>query len=206
VLTPNPENRRNSVAVICDECGHCQIETCDYERVRSGSFLPREGQVKKRLAPKGWSFWRDRAACPTCTKKKKERKPVTTAPPTSKPALQPVAATAPLREPNRDQKRLIVLALEDAYDTQAGRYKGAETDKTLAVSLGPGILPGWVSAIREEFFGPAGNSETDAIRAEIEGLQKYLDATKAEIGDRLSALTRRLDACVASHDKRIGGK
>lgn len=68
--------------------------------------------------------------------------------------------TAPaLRQPTRDQKRLIVAALEESYDTKNQRYKGTETDKGIADMLEDGIMAGWVAAVREDMFGPDGNEE-----------------------------------------------
>ena len=101
-------------------------------------------------------------------------------------------ADTPLRRPSPKQERLIILALEDAYDDQAKRFKGGATDKTLADELGDGIMFGWVAEIRERLFGPSGgNEEIDAIKADIQKLQSEFDA-------RIAAMAKRIDAVVAA--------
>ena len=124
-------------------------------------------------------------------------------------AQHPAAGLSDPRQPNRDQKRLIILALEDAYDAAAKRYRGDMTDRRLADQLGEGIMPGWVSDLREDFFGPVGNEEIEALRVDLAAasaahrdLQKGLN----DLGGQIAALTVRLNACVQGHDKRVGGK
>lgn len=80
-----------------------------------------------------------------------------------------------LRQPTRDQKRLIVAALEDAYDTKNQRYKGTETDKGIADMLEDGIMAGWVAAVREDMFGPDGNEELGDLAAEVKAWMKKVD-------------------------------
>ncbi|WP_147405737.1 hypothetical protein [Cereibacter sphaeroides] len=109
-------------------------------------------------------------------------------------------ALAPLRQPTREQKREIVAMLDMAYDTAAGRYRGADTDKTIAETIGPNIMPGWVAEIREDLYGPAGeNDEMQAIREELGKLQRDTEAAVA-------GLVKRLDAICASVGPRAGRK
>ncbi len=97
-----------------------------------------------------------------------------------------------LREPTTKQERLIIMALEDAYDDQAHRYKGQNTDKTIADELGDGIMFGWVARVREKLFGPSGeNEEIAAIRGEI-------NALRSECAGKIDALAKRLDAICAA--------
>ncbi len=113
------------------------------------------------------------------------------------------------RQPTRDQKRLIILALEDAYDNAARRYRGDMTDRRLCDQLGDGIMPGWVSALREDFFGPAGNEEVEALLIELaamSAMQADMRKALSEMDSRIAALTARTNACVHGHDKRVGGK
>lgn len=114
-----------------------------------------------------------------------------------------VSATSPSqcppREPTGPQKRLIVLALENSYDVKGKRYRGHETDATLAADLGDGIMPGWVAALREDMFGPSGgNEEIEAIRSELaavkEGFQAQAAALSQKYAAQVDALSKRLDA------------
>ena len=73
-------------------------------------------------------------------------------------AVKSPAIVTPLREPTREQKRQIMSLLEVSYDTEASRYKGSDTDKTVAEAIGDGCMPGWVAELREEFFGPDGGN------------------------------------------------
>ena len=114
----------------------------------------------------------------------------------------------PLRQPSRDQKRLIVAMLEDAYDTQKQRYKGTETDKNIAETLADGIMPGWVAAIREDMFGPDGNEEMTDLAGEVAKWMKKADNALATANQAISEFVaarakvkeigQRLDKIVAA--------
>ena len=93
-----------------------------------------------------------------------------------------------LRQPSRDQKRLIVAALEDAYDTKNQRYKGTETDKGIADMLGDGIMSGWVAAVREDMFGPDGNEEMGNLAKDLATWMKKVEDGMALIADTLAEL------------------
>ena len=151
----------------CDACGsEITIKARHGDgRARKGSPLPNvmtihsEAAVIEALGRYGWAFVKGKLRCKSCEEKRREKsrhdteRAIEMATVTTK---QTQAAMSP-REPTGPQKRLIILALEDAYDDAAKRYKGAATDATVAADLGGGVMPGWVTAIREEMFGPAGN-------------------------------------------------
>lgn len=90
----------------------------------------------------------------------------------------------PNRSPSREQRREINELLRDTYDTENKRYRGNETDDTLAALLE--VMPGWVAEIREDFYGPVGsNEDMAALKIEVETLIKqsagYLEeCTKAK--------------------------
>lgn len=184
----------NRARAICDDCGRDEVVTCNYDGRPGHKTEPNEGQIIRKLTAQGWSYVRHQLRCPGCEAKRKAalaaKKEAVMA------EVKEQSNVAPIREPDKNQKRLIVLALEDAYDSKAQRYRGEATDKTVAADLGAGIMPGWVAQLREEFFGPAGNEEAEAIRAEIE-------AVRAETGKKLDALTARLDALYRAEDKRV---
>jgi len=83
-----------------------------------------------------------------------------------------------LRQPTRKQKRDIMGLLEDVYDTEAERYRGKESDKSVAETLGDGILWGWVANIREEYFGPDGN---EANTIAVKEIQEWIDSSQMVI-------------------------
>lgn len=187
----------------CDDCGHSQYETCDYERRADGSWRPNEGQVIHRLTKHGWSNVKGILRCMACTIKRKAEKPM------------PENVTQ-LRQPTREQKRQIIDLLSEVYDTSAERYRAAESDVTVAEAVGGGCMFGWVAEIREELFGPDGrNEELEALRADIaiwmETADKLSTKSHAAIAafdkerDRVGEFQRRLDALIKAAGPRGRG-
>jgi len=83
-----------------------------------------------------------------------------------------------LVKPTREQKLSIIGLLQDVYDTEKQRYKGKDTDQAVAECLDI-TRWGWVSEIREEFFGPDGNQE-DQISEKLVVLHKELNSWMAK--------------------------
>lgn len=213
-----PGGRVSVARIICDDCGKTDVVPCRYAgHIARGTNHPDMGQVNKKATAKGWSVIKGRMECPACTAKRKAasappkwlRAAVTEIEkpqeaPMTKPEAKPdTASITPIRKPTPKQERLIILALEDAYDDTAKRYRGAATDKTLADDLGDGIMFGWVAEVRERLFGPSGgNEEIEAIRAEIDKAKRDCDAKiKAASDDmaaRIAALSKRIDAVCAA--------
>src|SRR5690606_2606021 len=131
------------------------------------------GQAIRKLH--GWVQVKGALRCPACEAKRrvavaaKQEKAVET-------------NVAPIRQPTMEQKRQIMLLLTDAYDTAAGRYRGGDTDKTLADAIGGGCMPGWVAEVREQFFGPdGGNDAIEDVIADLKAWQADMDQRAAEI-------------------------
>lgn len=160
---------------ICDDCGREEVATCDYEHKAGHRWSPNEGQVHRKLTGQGWTLVKGKLFCPACEAKRKMSQ--------AKPEVKAVAKSentvTPLRQPTREQKRQIVSLLEVAYDTAAGRYKGTDTDNTIAEAIGGGLMPGWVADVREEFFGPdGGNGEMEALLSEMRAWVKDRETEK----------------------------
>lgn len=184
----------------CDQCGREEIVAARFERRRGQQNWVNDGPVLKKLLKSGWSHIKNTLRCPACEARrkalaheesKKLAQQVGRAESVGENAMKAAVNTTP-KMPEPKQKRLIIIALEDAYDDAAKRYRGGATDKTVADELGGGIMPGWVSDIREEMFGPAGNEEVDALRVEMLGVKSQVEA-----------MLKRLEAITASHDKRV---
>lgn len=187
--------------VICDECGRDEVVACAYHRPsKRAPSEPDEAQARKRVEGIGWAYVKGVLRCASCEAKRKSSSEV-------KKVIK-TQNVEPSRKADPKQKRLIILALEDAYDDTEKRYSGGSTDKTVAEELGGGIMPGWVAEIREELFGPAGNEEADQLRADIDALQKetarLIDTFKSEQHKKIEELRTRLDGVVQAHDKRVG--
>jgi hypothetical protein len=130
--------------------------------------------AQRRINENGWRANQKKQLCGTCAAAAREK------PQKEEPEMTVVATVPPadVLQPTRDQKREIMLMLQEVYDTAAKRYAGVETDQTVANALGIARW-GWVSAIREEFFGPAGNEATDLLAAEVRNsLAAHLEARK----------------------------
>lgn len=178
--TPKGADKTGPMAeCVCDQCGLSEKVRADYERVHM-TFKVNEGQVLHKLTQKGWSFIKKVLRCPACEALRKQK----TDTPKPQPEVQvtkietpiAIAANTELRQPTREQKRLIVTFLEEAYDTEAQRYRGTSTDKTVAEEIGEGIMFGWVAQIREDLFGPDnGNEELEALKSDIQVLGAKID-------------------------------
>lgn len=197
----------NRAKGICDCCGREEVVVCDYRRQSGGAWLPDEGQAKRKLCAHGWAEVKGKLHCPKCEAARRaasaQEKP--------KEADVQKNNVAALRAPTREQKRQIIDLLGACYDTGRSCYKGCETDKTVAETLGGGVMPGWVADLREELYGPAGeNEEMAALATEVndwltkgaEALRAYRAAMEAADGrakaliactEQVSNLSRRLE-------------
>lgn len=204
----------NRANVTCDECGRAEVVVCDYERTKRGQWVPNLGQIHRKVVGHGWEVVKGSFHCPKCAAKRR----AVAAKPISDPATEvetqeatmtkteakpETASVTPIRKPTPKQERLIILALEDAYDDTEKRYRGTSTDKTLADDLGDGVMFGWVAEIRERLFGPSGgNEEIEAIRTEIDKAKRdceaKIKAASDDLASRTAALSKRLDAVCAA--------
>lgn len=170
----------------CDDCKFEKVIRCDQAERSRGYAKPtvNEAQALAKLTADGWTFIKKVLRCPKCEASRKEKN--VSKEPTVVTITPPHAA--PMRQPTREQKRLIVAALEDAYDVPKLRYKGLETDKGIAEMLQDGIMPGWVSAVREDMFGPDGNEEMTDLAKEMEDWTLKIDAQMSIINDMLASI------------------
>lgn len=212
----------NRAAAVCDGCGREEVVAADYMGRPGQKTEVNTGQVLRKMCGHGWAVVKGDLLCPACEAARKVAK--------AKPAEEKMVDRAEggsvvqLREPTRAMRIDILVALATAYDLDAQRYRGDTTDRAVAEAVGGGCMPGWVSALREAEFGPAGNEEVETIRAEIRRVEgvlgqatrdidariasalKIKTAFETELKAELAALTRRVDACVKAHDKRMGSR
>lgn len=157
---------------------------------------------------KGWAVGRTRRKdlCPDHAKpQRKPPAPKTAPPPASRPATpppapSPAAAPAPqpetppmnaARQPTREDNRRILDALDTVYDVDHQRYKGQESDDTVAGKLD--VPRAWVATIRDQSFGPDVNEAQTLLPTQLEAAIKELEA----IRDRSFALYNDADAKLA---------
>ena len=136
-----------------------------------------EGRARKKIQEMGWSLIKKDLRCPMCEAKRK-----------AKNMSQKSKATAPLRQPTRAQRRDIMDMLRDVYDVEAECYKNGDTDDAVADVLD--VMPGWVAAIRSEFFGEnAGNQDMTALSGQVETFLKEARALVAKRDSETGAIT-----------------
>lgn len=199
--TKGPRNQELATAT-CDVCGAHDSVPASHRATRAfhrgGApilHLQNVEQATQKLRRKGWALVRNKLHCPECEAKRKS----TEEPEMAEVTMKSTSVITPLRQPTIEQRRQIVEMLVIAYDGAAQRYKGKDTDKTVAEALGGGVMPGWVAEIREQNFGPAGgNEEIEAIRAEIATLEKYT-------AEKLASISKRIDAVCAAIGPRARG-
>lgn len=186
----------------CEDCGGEVTVSARHGSGQGGRGKPvmtlhSEAAVVETLRKQGWTYVKHRLRCDKCSKKKADPVPETelsTIINKQKEAAMTVK-TAP-REMSQETRLDIMEALFAAYDRKAKRYTGTETDASVANAIGGGCMPGWVAQVRQDNFGPAGNEEAEAIRAEIAKLRD-------ETVKKLDALASRLDALYRAEDKRV---
>jgi hypothetical protein len=179
--------RGNSMAkCFCSKCGRTTTFRCahTFNPKKASDIKVKVSEALPKAMADGWSFKYGNPLCPICEKERKDAQKPREEPQMSKEPtviVVPPPPAPPLRQPTRDQKRLIVAALEESYDTKNQRYKGTETDKGIADMLADGIMSGWVAAVREDMFGPDGNEEMTDLAAEIKEWMKRVDLALSDI-------------------------
>ena len=153
----------------CDDCAAEESVRATHGHGHGGQgklkmTLANERQPLQKLEKAGWALVKGKLRCPKCEAKRKETNVID---------IKPKAETP--REPTRAQKREIMDMLESAYDVDAERYTGGDTDETVAEVLK--VMPGWVAQIREEFFGPdGGNENIEELVAKLGGMEREIKA------------------------------
>lgn len=176
------EKGLSAARVACDSCGAEITIRVKHERRNTapGQTLL-NGHCFRKLQDLGWSASAARQTCPACVAAKR-----------SKLKEEPeMTVTTEIPLPSRDQKREIIMLLADVYDINAQRYKGEESDHTVAATLGIERW-GWVSKIREEFCGPDGNEAKDNLIAEVKLKIRECDALGAKLHDEHDAIIKSL--------------
>ena len=196
-ITPKGTSRGPVAEVKCDCCGATENIRAAYERRSSDKFEVKEGQVILKATQKGWSQIKGTLRCPECetNRRKKEDtvKNVVNLPITEEP-----------RQPSRDQKREIIALLNEVYDTNGGRYTGGETDKTVAETIGGGVMLGWVAQIREDLFGPdGGNDDLEELRQEISAAINECSAVAKLCNEHIQSATSTLKNYNAMREKLV---
>lgn len=179
--------------LVCDDCSRSEVIPCAYvgnANARSNVCQPNVSQANKKASHMGWSVVKNVMRCPACEAKRKVV-------PMKAAEKTPEAKTAP-REASKRQRIEIFTMLAEVYDLDAGRYKKGETDDTVAEVLG--VMPGWVSQIRDAEFGPdGGNDDIEALAAVLTDMQSQLEAIAADCKNMVADA----QAAMAANDKKL---
>ena len=92
--------------------------------------------------------------------------------------------TPGLPKPTPKQSYEIFEMLQVVYDRKNQRYSKSETDQSVAKVLNMERW-GWVTQVREQFFGPAGNEEDQVW---VKGLEDWLKKTDGQVEEIQIAL------------------
>jgi len=182
--------------LVCDDCGRHEVIPCAYvgnANARSNVAQPNVSQAHKKAHNMGWSVVKNVMRCPACEAKRKVV-PMKAAEKTP----EPKAAT---REASKRQRIEIFTMLAEVYDLDAGRYKKGETDDTVAEVLG--VMPGWVSQIREAEFGPDGcNDDMETLSKEFEQCRAVWRALLDDL-EKAGDEVRHIEAEMKAHKDRM---
>lgn len=86
----------------------------------------------------------------------------------------------PPRSMTREDRRIVYNEIEGVYDTSGLCYRERWSDESVAKALN--VPRAWVTAIRDEFFGPEIDEATAKRRAEIEAILHQNEAIAKRIG------------------------
>jgi hypothetical protein len=205
--------------VICSEC-----QAFENHPVKGARPLPPEPLIKY-FQRQGWVMGSSRKhdICPACVKEaaaakrrdlaKKNGERLTGSgelPPLphktaeiiqmnpKEPAMATPQPAPPPRTPSREDKRLIILEIEDHYLGPDRGYSVGITDASLATKLSVPVK--WVIDLREEFFGPVVDPEVAILKTNLASMMERLDAHERE-GREIRSKLMELKARVA----KIGG-
>lgn len=220
-MVPFEGRRVRGTIVVC----HCGVTTTIPVNAFYGTEVDQKAQeqrfIHKRLEERGWKVGKTEAKhlCPSC---KHRIAPAKVIDPElgakikqliqpQEPAMSQPAVLTEGPEPTltRDNRRIILVKLEEVYVDEKIGYSAGWTDGKVATDLG--VPRAWVKSLREVNFGPEGVNEeiTAAIKeantvlteirksqSRMEFLQKTSTDAIAEqklISEQFRTIARRAD-------------
>jgi hypothetical protein len=170
-------------------CTECPITYDISANTRSGSRANED--LLKVLKRGGWTVGRNPAhdLCPDCTSTRR-RKTDKAEPMNAKaPIAEKLSVEAP-RAPSFDERRLILMKLQDHYVSETVGYDRGWSDKKVAENLG--VAWKWVADLRAANFGPArDNDDVREILAEAKAIQEETGKILAAANDHLKQADTR---------------
>lgn len=181
---------RRGAKATCGHCGITQSLPVNTMRSHGDDDTLHDKHANSKFERVGWKIGRSphQNRCPECftaikisSHRKREDNmannkivPMTPVSPPPSPTAAP--AVEPLRTMTRDERRIIFEKINEVYVGETTGYHGNWSDEVVARDLG--VPRAWVSALREEYFGPdvnenhnSANEEAKAFLAELRALQ-----------------------------------
>lgn len=168
------KKHRSYTSVVCGSCG--ELENLP---IKTSAPVPPQVTVKW-MQQRGWVMGQKRKddLCPKCVAAKSRNNVM-------KLSDHRPAAEAPkpveLLGPKREDRRLIILAIEDHYLDATRGYEDGWSDDTLAKHLN--VPRKWIGDLREEFFGPEVDPELAKLAAEFKQIGEQIAAMQTALSD-----------------------
>jgi len=176
-IEPGSRAGRFVATARCRECGRSEEWTAQ--------SMPAPDLVVVKFRQKGWVIRSGKPVCDQCSNTRKERTEMTPTPPVPRPVLKAPTGDKPIpSDAARAQRRLAFMAIEEAYDDTAKRYKPGHSDASIAKAVG--CAEGLVATVRNENFGPAVPPEPPEVarlRQEIAALGGSIKMLEADNTD-----------------------
>lgn len=145
---------------------------------------------RRQLTQRGWSVSKKHLTCPDCNERDAQEKADQAAreKETDEMAAQAANDTQPTPTPDaRRMRRQVMQWLDEAYDTDKGRYRSGFSDDTIAKETRAAAA--LVKQLREEFYGDAGEPpEVSEIRDMIDSTRRSLQRANKTIADQILAM------------------
>ena len=184
---------KRGARATCGHCGETGVTTVNYMR-NSGDNDDDlyEKMVATKFGRLGWNIGRtpQRHRCPKCftaikissVKKSNAMKQL---PPENKVVsiITPEVTSSIVnsRTMTRDERRIIFEKINEIYVGEKVGYSDSWDDEKVAKDLG--VPRAWVSAIREDMFGPDVNEATSALAAEMQELGTAVQQLVLKLAD-----------------------
>jgi hypothetical protein len=179
---------KNAFRIECYSCG-----AVDHMVQTGGTRMPPLAAAQ-RFRSRGWIVGSNprKDRCPACVEKSKREKPKVVNRDRSTPSLHDTPKADAPREMTRSDRRIINDKLDEVYGESS--YKPPWTDAAVARDLG--VPKAWVSAVRDEFFGEAGdNPDLDAFNkasGEITGRMASIEAKQKQLADEIAEVREKV--------------
>lgn len=176
--------------ITCSGCG----DKAQLSPNNAAGVLPPQ-IVQRKFMQRGWEVGATprKDVCPACQRKEADVPKIAKIDKNLRvvelrPAQEPQVAAV---HPSREDRRIILSKLHEAYQDEATGYRPGWSDKRVAADLG--VREDWVQELRQENFGDlAVSALDDQIRAEAKKIREELEELELQAQITLTQLTERM--------------